>query len=254
LPFPDDSFDSVILSEILEHVDDDVRGLAEVRRVLKPGGVVAITVPNANYPFLWDPINKTLETLFGIHIQRGPLAGIWANHVRLYERDQLRHVVEQAGLIVEQERAFTFQLHRSSTIWCMGWASRLLEMRGAARFAGHCGLTGRSSTRTAAACSIRSTWGWPCSMRRPPEPANEPEGVSTVNLCVRGASRPRDETLGRGGRPTYERITARRSGSRAYRGSAARPAPADADVEAALPAPPAGRRIRREPASPPWSI
>lgn len=107
LPFPDNWFDGVILSEILEHIDDDVAGLREVQRVLKPGGVVAITVPNADYPFWWDPVNKTLEALFRTKIRRGPLAGIWANHVRLYTREQLRAAVEQAGFAVEAERAFT---------------------------------------------------------------------------------------------------------------------------------------------------
>ncbi len=107
LPLPDATFDGVILSEILEHIDDDVAGLREVRRVLKPGGVVAITVPNANYPFLWDPINWTLERTLRTHVGRGPLAGIWANHVRLYTRDALRGAVEAAGLEVEAERAFT---------------------------------------------------------------------------------------------------------------------------------------------------
>jgi SAM-dependent methyltransferase len=107
LPFPDDYFDGVILSEILEHIDDDVAGLREVRRVLKPGGVVAITVPNANYPFWWDPINWTLERFFKTKVRRGPLAGIWANHVRLYQRDELRAAVGQAGLVVAVERSFT---------------------------------------------------------------------------------------------------------------------------------------------------
>lgn len=107
LPYPDNTFDGVILSEILEHIDDDVAGLKEILRVLKPGGVVAITVPNANYPFWWDPINKTLETLFHTHIQHGPLAGLWANHVRLYTRDQLRDAALNAGFEVEEERAFT---------------------------------------------------------------------------------------------------------------------------------------------------
>ena len=107
LPFPADYFDGVILSEILEHIEDDVAGLREVWRVLKPGGVVAITVPHANYPFLWDPINWTLERVLHTHIRRGPLAGIWANHVRLYRREQLRAVVQQAGFVVEAERSFT---------------------------------------------------------------------------------------------------------------------------------------------------
>ena len=107
LPFPDDHFDKVILSEVLEHLADDRAGLLEIARVLRPGGVIAITVPNANYPFLWDPINKTLEWLFDTHISQGPLAGIWANHVRLYNPSQLRALVEGCGLVVEELRAFT---------------------------------------------------------------------------------------------------------------------------------------------------
>lgn len=107
LPYAENTFDSAILSEVLEHLDDDVAGLKEIFRVLKPGGVVAITVPNANYPFWWDPINKSLETLFGIHIQHGPFAGIWANHVRLYTAAQLKLAVLDAGFEVEEERAFT---------------------------------------------------------------------------------------------------------------------------------------------------
>lgn len=107
LPYADNTFDAVILSEILEHIDDDVAALREAYRVLKPGGVVAITVPHANYPFWWDPINKTLETLFKTHIQHGVFAGIWANHVRLYTRLELRNSAEAAGFRVEEERSFT---------------------------------------------------------------------------------------------------------------------------------------------------
>jgi SAM-dependent methyltransferase len=107
LPYPDNCFDAVILSEVLEHIERDVDGLREIYRVLKPGGVVAITVPHANYPFWWDPINKTLETLFGRHISQGPLAGIWANHVRLYTPEQLRSAALAAGFTVEAERSFT---------------------------------------------------------------------------------------------------------------------------------------------------
>lgn len=107
LPFPDDYFDAIILSEVLEHLEDDAAALRELYRVLQPGAVLVITVPNANYPFLWDPINKTLETLFNTKIRNGPLAGIWANHVRLYTMPALRQPVLQAGFNIEAERAFT---------------------------------------------------------------------------------------------------------------------------------------------------
>ena len=45
LPFPDATFDRIICSEVLEHIPDDVAALRELRRVLKPGGTLAATVP-----------------------------------------------------------------------------------------------------------------------------------------------------------------------------------------------------------------
>ena len=101
LPFPDGCFDKVLLSEVLEHLTDDAAGLRELWRVLKPGGVVAVSVPHANYPFLWDPINKTRE-LFGAAPMRsaGPITGQWSNHERLYLPAELRAVAERAGFEV----------------------------------------------------------------------------------------------------------------------------------------------------------
>jgi SAM-dependent methyltransferase len=97
LPFPDATFDRIIFSEVLEHLPDDWGGLNEVKRVLIPGGLVFLTVPNHNYPFWWDPINKTLETVFHTHIQTGTFAGIWANHERLYYPDEIKSLVTRAG-------------------------------------------------------------------------------------------------------------------------------------------------------------
>ena len=48
LRFPDSSFDKIVCTEVLEHIDDDKTAIKELYRVLKPGGVIAITVPNKN--------------------------------------------------------------------------------------------------------------------------------------------------------------------------------------------------------------
>ena len=51
LPFEDDSFDLILLNEVIEHVDDDRRTIAEAYRVLAPGGHIVVYAPNRLYPF-----------------------------------------------------------------------------------------------------------------------------------------------------------------------------------------------------------
>jgi SAM-dependent methyltransferase len=51
LDFAEDSFDVVLMNEVLEHVPDDVAALREVRRVLRPGGRFVLFAPNRLYPF-----------------------------------------------------------------------------------------------------------------------------------------------------------------------------------------------------------
>ena len=57
LPYPDGAFDSASLLDVLEHCPDEDALLAQVRRVLRPGGVLVVTVP-ARHAFSWlDPDN-----------------------------------------------------------------------------------------------------------------------------------------------------------------------------------------------------
>jgi SAM-dependent methyltransferase len=51
IPFRDGSFDLALVNEVLEHVPDDLQGLREVKRVLKPGGLLIVFSPNRLYPF-----------------------------------------------------------------------------------------------------------------------------------------------------------------------------------------------------------
>jgi SAM-dependent methyltransferase len=51
LPFPIGSFDGVLMNEVLEHVGDEAATLAEIRRVLRPGGYLALMSPNRWFPF-----------------------------------------------------------------------------------------------------------------------------------------------------------------------------------------------------------
>lgn len=51
LPFDDDSFDAVVCFEAIEHVEDGGRALAELRRVLRPDGLLLVSFPNPDaYP------------------------------------------------------------------------------------------------------------------------------------------------------------------------------------------------------------
>ena len=113
--FPTAAFDRVLLAEVLEHLVDDVAGLREIARVLRPGGAIAISVPHADYPLAWDPIGRARQA-FGMRPRTAPggVTGQWSGHQRLYRPAQLADVIAHAGLrveVVEEQTAHTFPLN-----------------------------------------------------------------------------------------------------------------------------------------------
>lgn len=81
IPYPDEAFDFVIANHVLEHVGDDVLALAELRRVLKPGGIAILQTPFS------DVLEHTLcDAGVRTDDERLQLYG-QEDHVRLFGRD-----------------------------------------------------------------------------------------------------------------------------------------------------------------------
>ncbi len=70
LPFRDETFDRIICSEVMEHVDDDNLACNELSRVLKKGGKIAITVPTFISEFLFDITTYEYFTSPGGHVRK----------------------------------------------------------------------------------------------------------------------------------------------------------------------------------------
>ena len=82
LPYADGTFDLVTALDVVEHMDDDLAGLKEMRRVLRPGGRVLLFVPT--FMFLWG------------------LQDDVSHHRRRYRLPELTRVLEQAGFEIER--------------------------------------------------------------------------------------------------------------------------------------------------------
>lgn len=87
LPFANDQFDCIVSIDVLEHLDGDRRFLAELRRVLRPGGRLIVTVPNGDPRLLANRIKWRL----------GMTPEIYGHTRAGYTAAELRDSVERAG-------------------------------------------------------------------------------------------------------------------------------------------------------------
>lgn len=101
LPFRDASYDVVLALDAFEHFEDDVAAMAEVFRVLRPGGLLVATVPA--FMALWSPHDEAYH------------------HVRRYRRPQLRGRLESVGFATER------MSYSSMCLFLPVWALRRLR-------------------------------------------------------------------------------------------------------------------------------
>jgi SAM-dependent methyltransferase len=90
LPFPDARFDLVLATDIIEHVADDVAALRELRRVLRPGRPLLLTVP-------------AFQCLWGLQDDV-------SHHLRRYRLGQVLRRLRQAGLTPARGFYFNYLL------------------------------------------------------------------------------------------------------------------------------------------------
>lgn len=91
LPFKDAAFDKVVCTEVLEHIPDDRAGIAELVRVLKPGALIAVSVPN----YIPEVVFWTISW------------GYWhspGGHIRIYKPHQMARMLGESGLELYAER------------------------------------------------------------------------------------------------------------------------------------------------------
>lgn len=114
-------YQDIIAARVLEHLDDPVSVLAQMKKHMEPGGRIHIVVPNA------DSLNRKLGLAMGILSSLDQLTerDVNAGHVRVYRKDLLMAHIRAAGLRV-QELTGTF-LKPVSNAQMVGWDHNVLE-------------------------------------------------------------------------------------------------------------------------------
>ena len=111
IPLKDSSLDAVICSEVLEHVDSPNESLRELVRVLKPGGVMALSVPRYLPELICWKLSKEYSKTPG-------------GHVRIFKHQELKNLAVSNGL---EYQSFHWAHGLHSPYWwlqCLFWQTK----------------------------------------------------------------------------------------------------------------------------------
>ena len=146
LPNPDDeTLDTVVLLDVLEHIEDDVALLARLRARLGPGGHLILKVPAM--PSLYSPMDEAI------------------GHWRRYDRSGLTQVISRAGL--EVVRVWSFNAAAVPGWW---WNGRVRKLRSPPQEPGgfvQSARSGAAPARPAGPAVLRHLAAWRSRAGRP---------------------------------------------------------------------------------------
>lgn len=106
ISYPDNNFDLVLALDIIEHVADDTKALAEIKRVLKPDGIAIFFVPA--FMFLWGSTD------------------VFSEHYRRYTRPELRSKIVAGGFTPIRFTYFNTLLFLPIAVWRL--ANRVIPL------------------------------------------------------------------------------------------------------------------------------
>ena len=118
LPFKDDSFDCVAMTEVIEHILEPERVFEEIRRILKDGGYLLITHPN-KYNLLdetleWFKENRWIRKMLHRPIYQG------VQHVQSFYYSDTIKALRPFHFNIHSRHALTFSLFRLFSIFVYG--------------------------------------------------------------------------------------------------------------------------------------
>ena len=108
LPLESASVTRIVATEVLEHVPDPVRFMAELVRVGRPGARYLISVP--------DAASESLQRTIAAPSYFEP-----PNHVRVFSRDDFETLIREAGLEIEHRKLYGFYW---TMWWCFFWTCK----------------------------------------------------------------------------------------------------------------------------------
>ena len=95
LPYAENSFDAVVCCWVLQHLEDPEKTVEELGRVLRPEGLLLLSVPNSPQPIRW-----TQERVHGWHVARQRKRGqrfSYLPQIQFYNLPRMRRLVARAG-------------------------------------------------------------------------------------------------------------------------------------------------------------